>query len=87
MPMGINIKRKSTQQLAREVAGITGESMTSAIEVALAQRLDRLRQTDDGVPARLASINIIARDSARRWPQAASSGDLSAELYDDGVPA
>ncbi|MDQ3715462.1 MAG: type II toxin-antitoxin system VapB family antitoxin [Actinomycetota bacterium] len=86
--MGINIKRESTQQLAREVARRTGESMTSAIEIALAERLDRLQQTDGEVSGRLASIRAIARDTARRWPDAASSGDLSAELYDDaGVPA
>ena len=61
--------------------------MTSAIEVALAERLERLHEKDDGVSGRLALIDAIAQDSARRWPQTARSGDLSAELYDDeGIP-
>lgn len=86
--MGINIKRESTQRLAREVAEITGESMTSAIEVSLAERLERLHDGDGEVAARLARIARIAQDSARRWPRGARSGDLSADLYDnEGLPA
>lgn len=86
--MGINIKRETTQQLARTVAELTGESMTSAIEVALAERLARLQRGDDANSARMASIEAIARDSARRWPGSARDGDLSADLYDEaGLPA
>lgn len=86
--MGINIKREATQQLARAVAELTGESMTSAIEVALAERLERLRQGQDATSARLAKIEAISRDSARRWPHSARHGELSADLYDEeGLPA
>lgn len=86
--MGINIKRESTQELARTVAELTGESMTSAIEVALAERLDRLRQGDDATSGRLAAIEKMARDTALRWPDSARCGDLSADLYDEqGLPA
>lgn len=86
--MGINIKRETTQQLARAVAELTGESMTSAIEVALAERLERLRQGEDATSARLATIEAITQDSARRWPHSARYGDLTANLYDEeGRPA
>lgn len=77
------------QALAREVAALTGESMTSAIEVALAERLERLRHSDDEVALRLARIEAIAADAARRWPAGGpTSSELIDELYDDdGLPA
>lgn len=86
--MAINIRRDTTEQLAREVAALTGESMTSAIEVALAERLERLRH-DDEVALRLARIEAIAADAARRWPAGGpTSSELIDELYDDdGLPA
>lgn len=87
--MALTIKRAETEQLARQVARLTGESMTSAIEVALAERLQRLRRGDDEVDARLAQIVAISEDAARRWPPAGPSAtELLDELYDDkGLPA
>lgn len=86
--MALNIKRETTQELARAVAELTGESMTSAIETALAERLERLQQGEDGVSRRLRSIEAIAQDSVRRWPKGARSGDLAVGLYDEsGLPA
>jgi antitoxin VapB len=41
--MALNIKSIETERLAREVAAKTGESLTGAIQKALEQRLDRLR--------------------------------------------
>jgi antitoxin VapB len=40
--MAINIKDQQTDQLAREVAKQTGESLTEAIRVSLEERLQRL---------------------------------------------
>ena len=42
--MPINIKNMETERLAREVAAKTGESLTEAIQKALEQRLERLKQ-------------------------------------------
>jgi antitoxin VapB len=42
--MGLNIKNKETYRLAEELAKLTGESMTTAITVAVRERLERLRQ-------------------------------------------
>jgi antitoxin VapB len=42
--MAINIKSIETERLAREVAAKTGESLTTAIQTALQERLERLRQ-------------------------------------------
>jgi len=42
--MPLSIKNDETERLAREVAREAGESLTQAIQVSLAERLDRLRQ-------------------------------------------
>ncbi|HEV2732143.1 MAG TPA: type II toxin-antitoxin system VapB family antitoxin [Terriglobales bacterium] len=41
--MAISIKSIETEQLAREIAAKTGESLTSAIQKALEERLERLK--------------------------------------------
>jgi antitoxin VapB len=40
--MAISIKSMETERLAREIAAKTGESLTAAIQRALAERLERL---------------------------------------------
>jgi antitoxin VapB len=42
--MAISIKSIETERLAREIAAKTGESLTSAIQKALEERLERLKQ-------------------------------------------
>ncbi len=39
--MSLNIKNQETHRLARELAQLTGETMTGAITVALKERLER----------------------------------------------
>jgi antitoxin VapB len=41
--MALSIKTKEADQLARELAAITGETMTKAVTVALRERLERER--------------------------------------------
>ena len=41
--MSLNIKNEETCELARELAALTGESMTGAITIALRERLERER--------------------------------------------
>ncbi len=48
--MGLNIKSAEVHDLAREVADITGESMTAAVREALQERLERLRR-DSSFPS------------------------------------
>ncbi|HEY7830255.1 MAG TPA: type II toxin-antitoxin system VapB family antitoxin [Solirubrobacteraceae bacterium] len=57
--MSLNIKDPSTDNLARELARTTGETLTQAIEVAVRERLERLRA---GRPARglAAELDAIA---------------------------
>ncbi len=42
--MALSIKNELTENLARKVASATGESLTEAIQKALEERLDRLKQ-------------------------------------------
>lgn len=51
--MALSLKDKETDRLAREVAALTGETLTQAIRKALAERLERERLRC-GDPTRLA---------------------------------
>ena len=51
--MALSLKDKETDRLAREVAALTGETLTVAIRTALAQRLARERR-QRGQPENLA---------------------------------
>ncbi len=54
--MALSIKTDEADRLARQLAQITGESLTDAVTNALRERLDReqaRRQADADLPARL----------------------------------
>ncbi len=46
--MPLFIKNKATEQLARQVAGETGESLTAAIQTSLKERWERLKRRHKG---------------------------------------
>jgi antitoxin VapB len=84
--MSLNIKDPEAHELAREVADITGETLTAAVTEALRERLERLRDDDTVVLAD--RLLDIGRDCARRLPEPQRSSDHGALLYDDrGLPA
>jgi len=84
--MGLNIKNDETCLLARDLARLTGETMTGAITVALRERLAREKRRRDP-DARIEELLAIGRrcaESLRPGPSAAGHGDL---LHDDrGLP-
>ncbi|MYD65627.1 MAG: hypothetical protein F4X26_06565 [Chloroflexi bacterium] len=84
--MSLNIKNEETCALARELAELTGESMTGAITIALRERLERERH-ERSAEARRATIHAIAQRVAsnlRPGPSAVEHGDW---LYDEhGLP-
>lgn len=53
--MALSLKDKEADRLAREVAALTGETLTEAIRKALAERLERVR-LHRGEPTRLADL-------------------------------
>ena len=54
--MHLNIKNNEAHRLATELACLTGESLTSAVILALQERLARERRRPDQVAARLMKI-------------------------------
>ncbi len=54
--MALSIKTETADRLARELSALTGESMTTAVTKALAERLDReraAREADKDLPERI----------------------------------
>lgn len=57
--MALSLKDAETDRLAREVAKLTGESLTQAVRTALAERLERERRKQGkskGLAERLAEL-------------------------------
>ncbi len=84
--MGLNIKNKETCRLAREVAQLTGDTMTGAITAALRERLERERQRRhaDALAQQLHAIGQRCAGLLKPGPSAVEHGDL---LYDErGLP-
>ena len=83
--MALSVKDPEADRLAREVAARTGETLTTAVVVALRERLARLR----GRPRRR-RLRDELRDIAQRCAQLPTLDDGSAEeilVYDQqGLP-
>ena len=81
----LNLKSDEAHRLARELSKRTGESMTSAVTRALAERLERVnRERGDGLANRLLAIG---QDCAAHLKQPYRSIDHGELLYDDfGLP-
>ncbi|MBA3812562.1 MAG: type II toxin-antitoxin system VapB family antitoxin [Caulobacteraceae bacterium] len=83
--MHLNIKNHEAHRLAAELAGLTGESLTAAVTLALRDRLgrERRRRSRAKVATRLMAIG-------RRYAALPESGERTPEEilgYDaDGLP-
>jgi antitoxin VapB len=83
-PMHLNIKNDEAHKLATELARLTGENLTSAVTLALRERLarERRRRNTDNVAARLLKIG-------NRYAALPDSGGSPDEIlgYDEhGLP-
>lgn len=84
--MGLNIKNDDTCWLARELATLTGETMTGAITVALRERLER-EQRRRSMEARAGELRAIAERCAKLMGPGLPSVEHGDMLYDDqGLP-
>ena len=83
--MGLNIKSDETHRLVRELADRTGETMTAAVNIAVRERLERVRrQQGESLADRLMAIG---RDCAPRLKEPFRSADHADLLYDErGLP-
>jgi len=84
--MSINIKRRETDELAHELAALTGESVTEAVTEAIRERLERVKKRrPKGELA--ADIMRIAREAAPHIRKDFKSTDIAEMLYDEhGLP-
>ena len=83
--MAFSIKNPEVDRLVREVCSRTGESLTTAIEVALRERLDRLDRQDTADAAHYLD-GIRAWQASLRGP-VPSMGEFAADHYDaSGLP-
>ena len=84
--MSLNINDTETCRLADELARLTGETMTSAVTVALRERLERERRKRDAnlLAQELHTIGQRCAALLAPGPAAVEHGDM---LYDErGLP-
>lgn len=83
--MSLNIKNKEAHSLARELAKVTGENMTTAVTEAVRERLKRVRRERGA--ALSDRLLRIGRDCAAHLKEPFRSADHAAMLYDErGLP-
>jgi antitoxin VapB len=83
--MSLNIKDEETHRLARELARVTGESMTAAVDKAVRERLERVRGLKKGGLAE--RLLKIGRECATHLKEPYRSIDHGKLLYDEkGLP-
>ena len=81
--MALNIKNEETCRLARELADLTGETMTEAVTVALRERLERQRE----IAERLKRMRAISKRAAKMLREGGPPIDHGELLYDEhGLP-
>ena len=83
--MSMNIKSDEAHRLARELAALTGESVTAAVTVAVRERLSRVRvERAGGLAERLVQIG---REAAAHMTEPFLSTEHGELLYDEqGLP-
>jgi antitoxin VapB len=83
--MSMNIKNKETYRLTRQLAKLTGESLTTAVTEAVRERLDRVRRKH-GVDL-AERLLVIGRDCAAHLREPYRSINHENMLYDErGLP-
>jgi len=83
--MSLNIKNEETHRLVRQLARLTGESMTAAVDKAVRERLERVRNKKEG--SLVERLLQIGRECAPLWKEPYKSMDHDDLLYDEkGLP-
>jgi antitoxin VapB len=83
--MSLNIKDEKTHRMARELARLTGESLTAAVNQAVRERLERVRGSSRTSMAE--RLMEIGKDCASHLKEPYKSMDVDELLYDEnGLP-
>ena len=83
--MGLNIKNEEATSLIHELAGLTGESLTTAVTIAVRERLERVQQQEPGdLAKRLLQNGKLCASHLKEPFRTIDHGEL---LYDEkGLP-
>ncbi|MGH3922481.1 MAG: type II toxin-antitoxin system VapB family antitoxin [Pseudonocardiaceae bacterium] len=85
--MSLNIKSDEAHKLTRELAQLTGESLTQAVTTAVQERLERVRQKHNDTLITAEALLAIGRDTAPRLREPTLSAEHGELLYDErGLP-
>jgi hypothetical protein len=89
--MSLNIKNPETDCLIRELAGLKGVSLTTAVTIAVRSEIDRersLQQTDGKKRSRMELLKEYSEQTAPLFKDGRSGNDLINDLYDEttGLP-
>ena len=83
--MPLNIKDSETHALAKQLAGITGETLTQAVRHAIQERLARARIVHDEISL-AAELDRIALHCAQLPQRDARSADDIIGYDEQGIP-
>ena len=85
--MALNLKNEETERLARELAEKTGESLTTAVTLALKERLERHQEARKR-ESRMDWLDRITKETSVLMNDGRSTKELFDELYDPetGLP-
>jgi antitoxin VapB len=85
--MALNIKDEETHKWVRELATLTGETMTAAVKVAVKERLER-QERAPRQESRMEWLRRITAETSAIMNDGRTSKELMDELYDDktGLP-
>ena len=85
--MALSIKNEETEMLARRLAHRTGETLTTAVLIAVKERLER-EEHPPALEGRFDRIRRIVERTAPLMDDGRSSKELFDELYDEetGLP-
>jgi len=84
--MSLNIKNDETYRLTQELSKLTGESLTTAVTVAVRERLERVRASEE-IPNLAERLMEIGKRTAARLEEPWLSIDHGELLYgEDGLP-
>jgi len=83
--MSLNLKDPETVHMIRELAAMTGENLTTAVRVAVKERMERIPEKRVGLAKWIMSI---ARETAPMMDDGRSSREIMDALYDPqtGLP-
>ncbi|WP_046013096.1 type II toxin-antitoxin system VapB family antitoxin [Microbacterium sp. SA39] len=86
--MSLNIKNETTHELVRQLAAMTGQSQTSAVEDAVRRRIAEVsREVQSFEERRRARIDELIEEARRIPLNGPTVEEIMADMYDDmGLP-